>query len=83
MPIDAIIGTIGGGGATLLIARLLIAKALKDLDHIAERMIEIKQDLATIAVKLANHEKDREMLLRHERQIAVLESIVKGHEKWQ
>ena len=68
---DLLLSALGGSGATALLARYAITKALRDLEKVSERVIAIDKQLAQIAVrleKLSDHEQSiKELQLRKSR----------------
>lgn len=74
MTLDSLLTTALSGGIAASIARFFITKSLKDLEHVIEKISEIRVELASITVKLRDHERERETIQRHDKQIAVLET---------
>jgi hypothetical protein len=76
---DAILNALIGSGISAALAKAFIAKSLRDLEKVSEKVIQIKTELSAIAVKLEHADKDHEILLKHERKIAAMENEVYGH----
>jgi ABC-type phosphate transport system auxiliary subunit len=70
-----IVGSLSSGAAVVLLAKLHLQKALKDLENVVNEVNEVHKNLATIAVKLENLKKVENMLQAHEKKIAVIESF--------
>ena len=75
----AIISAILSSGIASMLAKAYISKSLRDLDKIGEKVSEIKSELSAISVKLGHVEKDRDILLEHDRILAVMENDLYGH----
>ncbi len=70
------LGGMGGGGAVVFIAKAYLARTLRELDDVVSAMKQVQRELAAITVKLEKIEKNDEIIRRHDRQIAALESQV-------
>jgi hypothetical protein len=79
MHIDAIFSALLGSGFASALAKAYISKSLSDLEKVSEKVSEIKSELSAIAVKLENTEKDRDIILTHERKIAAMENQIYGY----
>lgn len=76
--LDAIITAILSSGISATLAKAYISKSLRELEQISEKVAEINAELSAIAVKLEHADKDRDILLTHERKIAAMENEVYG-----
>ncbi len=65
-----------GGALTSALAKAFIAKSLAELDAVVAKIGEINVQLASIAVRLEAIDKDHDLLLRHDRKLAVVENEV-------
>lgn len=75
---EAIVGALvsGGltGGATSWLAKAYITKSLDKLEVLAEKIGGIKIELAAMGGIMRQIEDDHRLVMKHERQLAVLES---------
>lgn len=74
--IGTAMGGMGGGGAVVFMAKAYLARTLAELDDVVLAMRHVQKELAAITVKLEKIEKNDELLRKHDRQIAALESKV-------
>jgi hypothetical protein len=73
-PIDTAFSALAGGGIAGIFAQALIAKSLRDLEKVAEKVAAIDMQLSAINVKLGFAEKQQETLRMLEQKVAVLET---------
>ena len=72
---DAIVSALGGCGATALVAKYFITKALADLSKLQEKIEVIDKSLAMISVRLEKLSEHEATILDHTKQIAFLEAV--------
>lgn len=75
--VHGLIAALASGGLVATVAKHAIAKALRQLDEVAEKVGEIREELSAISVKLEYLDKHHDLLQTHDRKIAGLE--VKVH----
>ena len=76
MYLDSIVSAVLGGALTTALAKAFIARSLDELDEVVTKIGEINTQLAAIAVKIELVDRDREIILKHDRKIAALENQV-------
>lgn len=73
---DSILSALLGGGLSTMLAKAFISKSLNELEEVASKVSDIKNELSAIAVKLEIMEKDREIILKNDRKIAAIENEI-------
>jgi len=74
LDLSSLVGSVASGAAVVLLAKLHLQKALRDLETVINEMQLVQRDLATFAIRLERIQKLETMLHAHEKKIAVLES---------
>ena len=69
-----ILSTLAGGGTVLLLAKLVLERALSDLDQMTRKLEDVLIRLSAINVKLEMLDRVRTQVTEHDRQIAVLDA---------
>lgn len=81
MDAESAVAALAGAGMTAFLAKVLITRSLRELEQIAVTMAQIQATLSAITAKIELIEKDRSMLLLHDRKIAAMENQVYGKRK--
>lgn len=78
MHLDALFSAVFSTGVTAALAKAFIGKSLRDLEQVSEKITEIRSTLSAISVKLDLMDKERDIILSHDRQIAAMENEIYG-----
>ncbi len=78
MHLDGLISALLGSGITTALAKAFIGKSLREVEQVAEKISEIKESLAALSVKLDVMDKERSIILKHDRKIAAMENQLYG-----
>ena len=73
LSISSLLGSAAGGGTVVLLAKLYLQRAFKDLNDVVQSMHEVHKELALIAEKLKVVEENDKILRDHETRIVLLE----------
>lgn len=76
---EIISSAIAGSALSMVLAKAFIAKSLKDLETIIEKIADIKSQLAAITVRLEALDKTHYAMRDLERKIIVLETGFNGY----
>src|SRR4051812_42270650 len=74
-----VMSALAGGGAAAALARVLLARALTNLDDVTRKVDDMLIRLSAINVKLEAADRLRQTVTEHDRQIAVLDARSQMH----
>lgn len=74
LDLSSMAGPMASGGIVVFLAKLYLSRALKDLEDVVKNMSLVQKDLAIIAVRLSQHDKNEEIIKDLSKRMVLMES---------
>lgn len=73
------VGGAGGGGIVVMLAKTYLSRTMKELDQMVTAMKYVQEQLVALTIRLERIEQIEDLIRKHDRQIASLESRISIH----